>query len=682
MPIDYMNHYAFQNIPTIYDEEALTVLELCGRLGVKLNELIKIFNDYEKKTDDRFDKLFPAEVKTYVDKWLDEHPEATSTVQDGSLNIEKLSDTLKQMVTNNYITPQMFGVKGDGVTDDTAAFQSALDAGLRLFVPDGTYNITGALTSSNSVIFDKDAYINFTPSETYQEALTIAGDKVLLAENIPVSFETDARTMTVATDMLTQLHAGDFVYLINDEQISVMARETDTKRDILQILSIGDGFITFTSRPVYTYTKATIYKMNMLDNVQVDGVKINCVKFSAYSSGVMVRNAKNAVIQNCHLRGFDYAGIYLHECAFSDVANNFCEVNYRDALQYGIVISTSHNVSVYGNKCNSERTSIDVTWMSNKVTVSNNSVTGNINTHATANTVIANNVIDNGMILIRAPETIVTGNHVTSRPDQTCIDIDEMGIDGKIIIANNVFRGYCSLAVFPSNVQVKHNHFIVDTVRTYSSTYQSVLRFWQNSKSMKTEGAIIQGNIIEYVGSAPAPKYCIESQANGYYNFNIIIKDNIIKGFQNGINMNQTTPTLGDNLIIKDNVLHVTKHGILFRFTNNVQIVGNSIIGTEKGTAGIIHEWSENDTPTTGLIIKDNYIRNFATGISYSGYSKAEAATWRDNIMHEVDANINGMTANTGILNNTLYITSATGSVYQINVDDSGALSTTKKQGA
>lgn len=47
-----------------------------------------------------------------------------------------------------YVTPQMFGAKGDGVTDDTAAFQAAIDAGRNVYVPLGKeckYIITDTL---------------------------------------------------------------------------------------------------------------------------------------------------------------------------------------------------------------------------------------------------------------------------------------------------------------------------------------------------------------------------------------------------------------------------------------------------------------------------------------------------------------------------------------------------------
>ena len=46
-----------------------------------------------------------------------------------------------KVVDENYVTPQMFGAKGDGVTDDTAAIQAALNASSYVYIPDGTYMV-------------------------------------------------------------------------------------------------------------------------------------------------------------------------------------------------------------------------------------------------------------------------------------------------------------------------------------------------------------------------------------------------------------------------------------------------------------------------------------------------------------------------------------------------------------
>lgn len=83
------------------------------------------------------DEVIDASIKT----WLADHPEATTTVQDHSL-------TLNKMVIGalGYVTPEMFGAKGDGVTEDTLAIQQALDSGLNVvFKHDVTYIVNDRL---------------------------------------------------------------------------------------------------------------------------------------------------------------------------------------------------------------------------------------------------------------------------------------------------------------------------------------------------------------------------------------------------------------------------------------------------------------------------------------------------------------------------------------------------------
>lgn len=57
-----------------------------------------------------------------VTRWLNEHPEATTTVQDKSLTIDKMV-----VGTLGYVTPKMFGAKCDGITDDTDSFNKMIN---------------------------------------------------------------------------------------------------------------------------------------------------------------------------------------------------------------------------------------------------------------------------------------------------------------------------------------------------------------------------------------------------------------------------------------------------------------------------------------------------------------------------------------------------------------------------
>ena len=65
--------------------------------------------------------------------------------QAGAGAVERLaSDKLK-----DWVSVKDFGAVGDGVTDDTAAIQAAINAAVAVFVPAGTYKLSAALTFPN-----------------------------------------------------------------------------------------------------------------------------------------------------------------------------------------------------------------------------------------------------------------------------------------------------------------------------------------------------------------------------------------------------------------------------------------------------------------------------------------------------------------------------------------------------
>ena len=87
-----------------------------------------------------------------INNWLNEHPEATTTVQDESLTYKKFVKG-----TLGYVTPEMFGAVGDGVYDDTDAFERAYnESDYIICMPGKIYNFTRTINarSRNGVIFD------------------------------------------------------------------------------------------------------------------------------------------------------------------------------------------------------------------------------------------------------------------------------------------------------------------------------------------------------------------------------------------------------------------------------------------------------------------------------------------------------------------------------------------------
>lgn len=65
----------------------------------------------------------------------------TSNSVEYSVGFEEVFDLVKDLNTShqNFITPQMYGAKGDGITDDTRAVQECVANNNKVFFPQGTY---------------------------------------------------------------------------------------------------------------------------------------------------------------------------------------------------------------------------------------------------------------------------------------------------------------------------------------------------------------------------------------------------------------------------------------------------------------------------------------------------------------------------------------------------------------
>lgn len=98
---------------------------------------------------------FEKPIQEQVDNWLDAHPEATTTVMDGSIVESKINADFLPIITNDFFTPQRFGAVGDGVHDDTEAIRAAVEAaktgGGTVYLPTGQYLVTGTITVSTNV---------------------------------------------------------------------------------------------------------------------------------------------------------------------------------------------------------------------------------------------------------------------------------------------------------------------------------------------------------------------------------------------------------------------------------------------------------------------------------------------------------------------------------------------------
>lgn len=107
MAIEPINHYSLNTPASIYDEEALTALELAARTANKVNECIGKFNklaeDTEKQVDEFGNITGPANIAKEVNKFV-ENGTFDDQIERHYGNIEKRVDNIAGAVTEGTTT--------------------------------------------------------------------------------------------------------------------------------------------------------------------------------------------------------------------------------------------------------------------------------------------------------------------------------------------------------------------------------------------------------------------------------------------------------------------------------------------------------------------------------------------------------------------------------------------------
>ncbi len=116
-----------------------------------------------------------------VSDWLNNHPEATTTVQDGSLTLQKFKNG-----EIPFVTPEMFGARGDGETDDSDALILACEHE-NVLLSNKTYKVTKIIPTQTSkligngnstILFDGETQVILAPKNTnfYMEGIRLNGN--------------------------------------------------------------------------------------------------------------------------------------------------------------------------------------------------------------------------------------------------------------------------------------------------------------------------------------------------------------------------------------------------------------------------------------------------------------------------------------------------------------------------
>ena len=275
--IEKLAHYAFTNLPSVYDEEALTALELVARLAAKFNEVIEDVNDHEERVI-RIEKFLKDELDTVI---------STTAVE---IILEMAENgALDDMVSNSRIRPQLFGAKGDGETDDTFAMQTWIafisENGYQGYIPNGTYLLSGMLRTDNT-----PHYAIQGESKT-GVILKMAGDNLSCFAIYNSEYGCEIRNLTI--DMNQTVEATSGIALYNSSSSNIVYEDIIIKNiGYGALLAYTDGNLAHTIKNMH------------INRVEIYGVGRNLD--GVHPTGFLVASGENCHITNSYAENICY----------------------------------------------------------------------------------------------------------------------------------------------------------------------------------------------------------------------------------------------------------------------------------------------------------------------------------------------------------------------------------------
>lgn len=191
------------------------------------------------------------------------------------------------MEASGYVTPQLFGAKGDGETDDTEAIQAAINSGSNVYLPQGTYKITQTIILTSNVIFYGDSAENSIIKADGFDAVHITGNnnvvhdlKIIstLYTNIGIKVEFDGTTGNDSSNRIINVNVNRFsigIYLANNARSSIIESCRITGADTYGIDSVGTDNIIDKCICSFCGNGIRAYNNNMISNTKCFQIRGN-----------------------------------------------------------------------------------------------------------------------------------------------------------------------------------------------------------------------------------------------------------------------------------------------------------------------------------------------------------------------------------------------------------------------
>jgi hypothetical protein len=197
----------------------------------------------------------------------------------------------------DVLTPYDFGAVGNGTTDDTTAFQTAMNAaataGALLNLPPGTYRIRSQLTIPSGLTMSGPGRVLLDPASYLDKALRALGSEAT-AINLTVNAVAGDTTVTVAST--AGLSAGQMVLM----RSNILSNEFP--QEALVVDSLTGTTVTFRTPLTAAYATANtgrIVPLTPKTDITIAGVWFDCGASSDIGYLLSLEYVRNARVTDC-----------------------------------------------------------------------------------------------------------------------------------------------------------------------------------------------------------------------------------------------------------------------------------------------------------------------------------------------------------------------------------------------
>ena len=478
-------------------------------------------------------KMNEAQVQATVTTWLDEHPEATTTVQDGALTEAKFSDNLKMQAIKDYVTPQMYGAKGDGTTDDTVAIQAAINSGKRVFFPSGTYCMSSVTVNGDVLVdgnSDKSVIVPTGDGFILNNALVKKTFRNLRFDcNVGTAITVNAVADTVVANTLSiencyfdaEKNAGIFaIKLFGENEANIVNCTFYGCNGI----SIDSSINPNVSDCVFRHSDIGIlyaYSGERLANsAYTCGLRVSDTTFLGCVIGIKTVETDNIQVNNCMIDYCDNPVILVGQSG-AFLANNFISSRFDNPAIYACMNNTESG-KYGGNGLSNSKTE--------KLTINNCSILTHVDDYTTSKV--------SAVVLCDCVHSVISNTHITWFTEdgiqlrdcvQTSLSALHIACDSRMANTNNVYAINSYVDGKQEDDGSNHYFDIVSERRIFYhyATIRNVSNGLEDGFSDEVRGSVVvaAGNtshtvnvnttVLGAVATLSNPNYAVGASPNG-----------------------------------------------------------------------------------------------------------------------------------------------------------------------